>query len=326
MITSAVTMPNMPLRDSACVRMWQWNAHAPSSVQSTITSWRSPGAIFSVSHIYGTGSAERNLLENPPTATPIPTVVAAEPTVAPTEAAPAETTTVQYTPQQVENGRSTFLTICAACHGQNAQGIQGLGKNLITSEFVTGLDDDGLVQFLVVGRLPGDLLNTTGLPMPPRGGNPAMTDAQLFEVVAYLRSARAEQDLGVVGGGVQPQPPRVETVVEEPFALPGPVAAAAVSAGREAVPYRAVYTAAESYALSCAGCHGLDGHGVAGFGTNLFESDLWGDGAALLAFLTNDAPPISPLEGYPHPTRGTYPVLTNQEVLELIGYLYSLDG
>ncbi len=28
--TSAVTMPNMPCADSACVRIWQWKAHAPA--------------------------------------------------------------------------------------------------------------------------------------------------------------------------------------------------------------------------------------------------------------------------------------------------------
>src|SRR5262249_42110303 len=35
---SAVTIPNMPCSPSACERMWQWNAHAPASLHSTITS------------------------------------------------------------------------------------------------------------------------------------------------------------------------------------------------------------------------------------------------------------------------------------------------
>ena len=39
----AVTMPNMPLSDSAWVRMWQWNAHTPGFVACTSTEYRSPG-------------------------------------------------------------------------------------------------------------------------------------------------------------------------------------------------------------------------------------------------------------------------------------------
>jgi hypothetical protein len=50
---SAVTMPNMPISLSACERMWQWNAHTRSSVHSTIASIRWPGAMFTVSHLYG---------------------------------------------------------------------------------------------------------------------------------------------------------------------------------------------------------------------------------------------------------------------------------
>jgi disulfide bond formation protein DsbB len=33
-----------------------------------------------------------------------------------------------------------------------------------------------------------DPLNTTGIAMPPKGGNPALTDGQIVDIVAYLRS------------------------------------------------------------------------------------------------------------------------------------------
>ena len=52
---SAVTIPIMPCGDSACGRMWQWNAHVPGLVQRTITSHRSPGAMLRVSHFHGAG-------------------------------------------------------------------------------------------------------------------------------------------------------------------------------------------------------------------------------------------------------------------------------
>src|SRR5437867_2744043 len=53
---SAVTIPNMPVWPSACPRMWQWNAHAPTASAVTIASHRSPGATFRVSHLNGAGS------------------------------------------------------------------------------------------------------------------------------------------------------------------------------------------------------------------------------------------------------------------------------
>jgi disulfide bond formation protein DsbB len=265
-------------------------------------------------------AAQATTIASQPTAVPteLPTL---EPTAAPQAVAAA------YSPQQIDNGRNTFLTTCAACHGQNAQGIQGLGKNLVVSDFVTGLTDQELHEFIIVGRQPGDPLNTTGMLMPPRGGSPALSDEAIMDIVAYLRSARAEQDLAVVGGGVQPQPPQVEAIVEEPFVMPGPVAAASSYAAAAVAPYRPVYTVAETYNLSCAGCHGADGRGVAGLGSNIIESDLWGDGTALFNFLSADNPPISPVEAYPHPVQGNlYPQMTDAELLELIGYLYTLQG
>jgi disulfide bond formation protein DsbB len=62
-----------------------------------------------------------------------------------------------------------------------------LGKDLRDSAFVMGLDDDELITFLAKGRPTSDPLNTTKVDMPPRGGNPALNEDRLFQVVAYLR-------------------------------------------------------------------------------------------------------------------------------------------
>src|SRR5207237_9795017 len=51
--TSAVTMPNMPCIDSACGRMWQWNAQVPGLLHFTMTSQRSPGATLRVTTFHG---------------------------------------------------------------------------------------------------------------------------------------------------------------------------------------------------------------------------------------------------------------------------------
>lgn len=86
------------------------------------------------------------------------------------------------------HGQDLFNSACSACHGLDAVGVAGLGPNLATSEFVDGLNDDELVQFVIRGRDPWDMENKTGIAMPSRGGNPAITDDDLYAIVAYLRS------------------------------------------------------------------------------------------------------------------------------------------
>jgi len=43
-----------------------------------------------------------------------------------------------------------------------------------------------------MGRASWDENNTTGLDMPPKGGNPAITDDQLQSIVDYLRALQKE--------------------------------------------------------------------------------------------------------------------------------------
>ena len=85
-------------------------------------------------------------------------------------------------------GEKLFMGTCAACHGPDGQGLPGLGKNLVTSEFVAGKTDSELVEFIKVGRGPDDPLNTTGVTMPPKGNNPALSDEDLYHIVAYIRT------------------------------------------------------------------------------------------------------------------------------------------
>ncbi len=85
-------------------------------------------------------------------------------------------------------GQSAFLTACGTCHGADAKGIPGLGKDLTTSEFLHAQTDDQMLAFLIAGRPASDPLNTTGVDMPPRGGNPAFSDDDLKNIVAYLRT------------------------------------------------------------------------------------------------------------------------------------------
>jgi mono/diheme cytochrome c family protein len=87
-----------------------------------------------------------------------------------------------------EKGQTLFATACSACHGPEGKGVPGLGKDMTTSEFIAGLSDQELLDFIKVGRAPTDPLNTTGVLMPPKGGNPALSDQDLMDIIAYIRT------------------------------------------------------------------------------------------------------------------------------------------
>lgn len=85
-------------------------------------------------------------------------------------------------------GQEVFATTCAACHGPKGEGVQGLGKDMTTSQFIADQTDAQLLEFVKKGRDTSDPLNTTGVAMPPKGGNPALTDEQLVDIIAFIRS------------------------------------------------------------------------------------------------------------------------------------------
>jgi disulfide bond formation protein DsbB len=88
----------------------------------------------------------------------------------------------------VENGKKQFDATCTACHGPTGEGITGLGKSLVESEWTKTQGDADLALFLSKGRPTNDPLNTTGIDMPPKGGNPALKDQDLVDIVGYLRT------------------------------------------------------------------------------------------------------------------------------------------
>lgn len=86
------------------------------------------------------------------------------------------------------HGEELYQATCAACHGADANGIDGLGKDLHSNEFVAGLSDAELVAFIKEGRLADHPDNDTGVAMPPKGGNPSLSDDDLLDIIAYLRT------------------------------------------------------------------------------------------------------------------------------------------
>jgi mono/diheme cytochrome c family protein len=73
---------------------------------------------------------------------------------------------------------------CAACHGGDATGVQGLGLDLVESELVATSSQADLVTFLKAGRLPDSPDSVTGVPMPSFAW---MSDADLVEIAGYIK-------------------------------------------------------------------------------------------------------------------------------------------
>lgn len=85
-------------------------------------------------------------------------------------------------------GEAQYNQVCIACHGPEGQGVEGLGKPFTTSDFVESQSDAELLEFIKQGRPIDHPDNTTGVDMPPKGGNPALTDEQILDIIAYIRS------------------------------------------------------------------------------------------------------------------------------------------
>lgn len=87
----------------------------------------------------------------------------------------------------VAAGQEAYNASCASCHGQDALNPT-VGKDLIASTFVADTAEGDLVTFVQQGRGTDDPANTTGVAMPAKGGNPALSDEDLQNIVAYLKS------------------------------------------------------------------------------------------------------------------------------------------
>jgi disulfide bond formation protein DsbB len=90
-------------------------------------------------------------------------------------------------------GQAAWKTTCRACHGVAGEGISGQGKDIRGSQFIASKSDGQLIDFIKVGRMPFDPLNTTGIQMPPKGGNPLLKDSDLRDIVAYVRTFKAPE-------------------------------------------------------------------------------------------------------------------------------------
>lgn len=232
---------------------------------------------------------------------------------------------------RVAHGEMVFQGTCTACHGFNARGITGLGKDLVESEFMDSVDEQGFIDFVVEGRPADHPQNTTGVAMPPMGGNPALTQEDLGAVYQWLRvqTAEAKGEEVAFADEEAEQAPADDAADAEATAEAGMTA-------EEIAEWQALFPdgsldlstvetdPGEIYNFACAGCHGLDGEGVAGNGPAL---DMEMSADELYAFLaeivrTGD---VDPNVEFPHPRRAVPFVLSDEQLEELVDYVLSLD-
>ncbi len=245
-----------------------------------------------------------------------------EPTLPPT---PESVAVAVLDPAKVSAGENSYQSICSACHGFNARGIPGLGKTLIDSEFVDSLTDQELVDFIIVGRQVTDPLNTTGVMMPARGGNPSLTDENLMNIVVYIRSLNQ----AAPAVAVQPTALPPTTVAAQPTSEPTAAEVQATSIPATTIPqelqsFEPVVAAGQSaYAQACVACHAADGSGVSMLAGSLANSTLIQEqaGIALYDFIVQQ---VTLPNGIPHPAYGGQPNLSDEQVLNIIAYLYTL--
>lgn len=89
----------------------------------------------------------------------------------------------------IASGKKLFASTCIACHGAGGVGIAGNGKALANNAFIQSTpSDDDLFDFIMRGRDPSDPANTTGIGMPARGGNPALSEDDILDIISYLRT------------------------------------------------------------------------------------------------------------------------------------------
>jgi mono/diheme cytochrome c family protein len=235
-----------------------------------------------------------------PSNTPVPTDTEVPPAAA--DADQSGSDAASYDPALVARGETLFAQ-CAACHAPDARGIPNLGKDLVDSEFVAGLSDDELVQFIITGRPIWDPLNTTGIDMPGKGGNPALTTEDIQAIVAYLRT------------------------LSDSHGAP----AESASASSDTLAYDPVLIAeGETLFAQCAACHAPDGRGIPNLGKDLIDSEFVASLSddELVQFIITGRPIWDPLNttGIDMPGKGGNPALTSEQIHAIVAYIRSLSA
>ncbi len=87
----------------------------------------------------------------------------------------------------IAEGQRLYLETCAGCHGPAGEGMAGLGNALAGATFLQENTETAVLAMVRAGRLANAADNASGLVMPPSGGRPDLTDAELLAIINFLR-------------------------------------------------------------------------------------------------------------------------------------------
>ncbi|NOX95392.1 MAG: cytochrome c [Alphaproteobacteria bacterium] len=90
---------------------------------------------------------------------------------------------VNLRPGDPVRGAAVYSQTCIACHGADGKGtIPGIPDLTSAKGRLTKIDDIVLTNMIKGFQSEGSLMA-----MPPKGGNPDLTDQDMADVLAYLR-------------------------------------------------------------------------------------------------------------------------------------------
>lgn len=76
------------------------------------------------------------------------------------------------------------MQVCAQCHGMDARGHRFLGADLKASPFFNQTPEDDVLAMIKMGK-PA----TTDRPaMPPKGGRMNLSDEDIRDIIAYIKT------------------------------------------------------------------------------------------------------------------------------------------
>lgn len=165
-----------------------------------------------------------------------------------------------------KTGSQIYKAACAACHDAGAAGAPKLGDNAAWgSRIATGLD--ALVSSAVNGKGA----------MPAKGGNSALTEAEITRAVAYMANESGANFAEPAAEAAAPASAAAAPVAAEPApaAAPAPMDVPAIAAAAyDDAPVAAAAPAAAAggidgsavYNKACAACHAMGVAGAPKFG------------------------------------------------------------
>ncbi|NQV30069.1 MAG: cytochrome c [Candidatus Marinimicrobia bacterium] len=81
-------------------------------------------------------------------------------------------------------GQKIYMATCFACHGVDGKGVLPGSPNFTKAKGPMEAPDSVLVSHVVNGfQSPGALI-----PMPPKGGNIDLSEQNILDAIAYIRS------------------------------------------------------------------------------------------------------------------------------------------